>query len=590
MRIGAGLALCLPALMVYANPEPPPKSANPLQDADIEALAKQAMGSRDTVFQKDALNQLRRHQFRSTRAPQREYALFAQGMLEDRLEDLSKAAGTLKKLEKIWPASSYLPEAQAVLGQEAAERKRYKDAETRLRRVLVAEVPAESKRRAQEWLLWSLVEQSQADKGLSILDALIPLGTAKPSEKGLVGMAEVLAHAKRKDQAEAVLKDYRNLYPKGVLGPRIELSWARMLGQLGDTKECADHLQRLIHDSPNTPEADEARLALAALITEGKVNPAEGQTIPDPDQLLSDIRKKNDKKDDLGRRALLLKLRRQVNSSRWKDALETAASIRSKDPSDEEATQVTSLRAGALRAWAQDLLEKQQLDTLLPYLNAEGIQALSADQRSVLAKRLVLAGLPSASLTVASLAPASEQVSLQKIIAETTPASLHPTEALAATPAKGFSPKDALRQAQAALALKDYKGARTALLKAQPGPERISALTSLLRRAAEAAEGTEGRRKDAEGLLAKAPEKGADREPLVILVADLRAKAGDWRGALSLYPLQPAKSNTGWVALMRATCQQELGQKDAAKATLKQAIDEPGFKMERETLYKELGR
>ncbi|MBK8794856.1 MAG: hypothetical protein IPN59_17445 [Holophaga sp.] len=590
MRVGASLALCLPALVGFASEEPPAKTAKPTQDAEIEALAQQAMRSSDRELQKATLAQLRKHRFRSSRAPQREYTLFAQGMLEDRLEDTTKAAATLKKLELVWPKSPYLPEAQVILGQEAAERKRFKDAESRLRRVLTAEVPAESKRRAQEWLLWSLVEQAQPEKGLSILDSLIPLGTAKPSEKGLVAMVEVLAHAKRKDQTESVLKDYRNLYPKGALIPRAELATARMLGHLGDAKESAEGLQRIIHETPNAPEADEARLALAALITDGKLNPAEGQSNPDPDQLLSEIHKKGDKKDDLGRRTLLLKLRRQVGASRWKEAIETATAIRGKDPSEEEAAQVTSLRAGAFRAWSQDLLEKNQVDTLLPHLDTEGIQSLSTEQRTVLTRRLVEAGLPSAGLTLAALAPASERATLQKLIAETTSPSLHPTEALAAAPAKGESAKDALRRAQAAMALKDYKTVRASLSKAQPGADRIAALLAFLRRYLEPTESAEMRKKDAEAWLAKASERGTDREPLVILVADLRAKAGDWRGALSLYPIQASKANVGWVALMRATCQQKLGQREAAKAILKQAIDEPGFKMERESLYKELGR
>ena len=584
-----GLALCLPALVLQASQQDPPKALKAIEDGDIEALARKGLTSDNPQVQKETLALLRKHRFRSTRTPQREFALFAQGVLEDRLGDVAKAAATLKKLERAWPRSTYLPEAQAILGQEAAERKRFKEAEIRLRRVLMAEVPVESKRRAQEWLLWTLVEQAQPEKGLSIVDSLFPIGTGKPSEKGLVAMAEVLAHAKRRDQAEGVLKDYRNLYPNGYLSPRVELACARMLGHLGETKEGAERLQQLIKATPNCPEADEARLALASLITEGKLTPAEGQSLPDADQLLSEIRK-TDKKGDLGRRTLLLKLRRLVGSARWKDALDTATELRSKDPTPEEAALVTSLRANAFRAWSQELLEKQDLDALLPHLDPEGIQSLNADQRSVLAKRLAQAGLPSASFTLVTLAPRAEQANLRKVIAETTLAGIHPAETLAATPAKGESPKDALHRAQAALALKDYKSARAALTRAQPGAERITTLTTFLRRPLEPAEGNEKRRKEAEGWLAQAREKGADREPLALLVADLRAKAGNWRGALSLYPSRASKTNAGWVVLMRATCQQKLGQKQAAKTTLQQALDEPGFKMERDTLLKELDR
>ena len=53
--------------------------------------------------------------------------------------------------------------------------------------------------------------------------------------------------------------------------------------------------------------------------------------------------------------------------------------------------------------------------------------------------------------------------------------------------------------------------------------------------------------------------------------------------------LEYTGGDRGWVALMRATCQLKLGQKEAAAATLKTAVDEPDFKMERQTLAKQLG-
>ncbi|MCE1229492.1 MAG: hypothetical protein LWX11_08415, partial [Firmicutes bacterium] len=67
-------------------------------------------------------------------------------------------------------------------------------------------------------------------------------------------------------------------------------------------------------------------------------------------------------------------------------------------------------------------------------------------------------------------------------------------------------------------------------------------------------------------------------------VADLRVAEGDWKNALALYPAQPRQSQRGWVALMRATCQIRLGQKEAARATLQAAKDEASFKAERERL------
>ena len=92
-----------------------------------------------------------------------------------------------------------------------------------------------------------------------------------------------------------------------------------------------------------------------------------------------------------------------------------------------------------------------------------------------------------------------------------------------------------------------------------------------------------------EAWLARAPEKGEDREPLTILAADHRTRAGEWKSALALYPANPAEPNRGWVALMRATCQARLGLHANALATLKEAGAAPQFKDERASLEKQLG-
>lgn len=254
MRFALGIALAIPALvshLAWAETKPPVKT---LQDDEMEALARKALASDDPAIQKEALRAFRAHRFRSTRAPQREFVLFAQGILEDRLEDVLKASETLRKLERTWPKSAYLPEAQTILGQESAERRRFKDAEARLRKALYADIPVEGKRRAQELLLWVFVEQAQPEKGLPILESLYPLGTAKPSEKGLVAMTEVLASARRKDQAESTRKDYHGLYPKGLFGPRVDLACGRMLGALEEAQGSAEIFRKIILDAPDTPK------------------------------------------------------------------------------------------------------------------------------------------------------------------------------------------------------------------------------------------------------------------------------------------------------------------------------------------------
>jgi TolA-binding protein len=581
------MAFLLPALVLHLSAEEAKPASKTAPDEDMEALARKAMSAQDPAFQKEALQTLRKHRFRSTRAPQREYALFVQGILEDRHEGVPKAAETLRKLERAWPNSPYLSEAQIILGQDAAERRRFKDAETRLRKVLFADVPVEGKRRAQELLLWVFVEQSQPEKGLPILETLYPLGTAKPTEKGLAAMTEILAAAKREDQAEAARKDYHSLYPNGAFGPRVEFAIGRMLGTLGKNVESAQVFQKLITESGNSPEADEARLALAALISEGKIEPKDATAFPNPQQLLSEIRRA-EKKGDLARRAMLVKLRMHVNASQWKEAVDLAAKIRAKEPTEAEVSVITALRGDAFRAWAQELLDKRQIEPLLAYLDPEGIQSLASEQRSLLAQYLAQVGLPAAALTLVELAPRAEQPALKRTILDGIQADAHPAEVLKTLPGSKESGIDALKRAQAAMALKDWKTVPAALNRAKPGPERIALLTAYLRRPGEPSEAG-SLLKAAEGWLAKAPEKGADREPLVLLVADLRARFGDWRGALNLYPTQATKEQQGWVALMRATCQWKLGQPEAAKATLKQAENESGFRMERTSLAKQLG-
>ena len=499
-----------------------------------------------------------------------------------------KAAVTLRKLEVTWPQSPYLPAVQTILATQSIERHRFKDAETRLRKALDSDIPVESKRRTQELLLWTLAEQDRLAEGLPIVKTLHPLGTAKPSERGLVAILEVLCLAGEKDQAEATRKDLQNLYPSSQYTSRVNLAWARLLGTTGDALGSAEILRTIISKDRDTPEADEARLALATLLSEGKLHPKEAETFPTPEKLLSEIRK-SDRKGDKARKALLVELRLNMSHARWKEALDTTTKLLENSLSSEDMARTAEFRAEALRSWTQQLLDKKTVDPLLPYLDLAGITALSPEQRTLLVKTLAQTGLPEAARTVIEMAPDKERPDLLKVAADATSAESSPEETLKMLPTKGENPVQALRRAQALIALKRWNEAKTALGRAKPGPDRISALLACLRRPAEKTEVATSRLKEAEGWLSRLAEKGPEREPIAILVADLRAKAGDWRGALALYPEDPQKGNRGWVALMRATCQLKLSQKDTAKATLKAAVDEPDFKMERQTLGKQLG-
>ncbi|MBK7293857.1 MAG: hypothetical protein IPI84_08805 [Holophagaceae bacterium] len=98
------------------------------------------------------------------------------------------------------------------------------------------------------------------------------------------------------------------------------------------------------------------------------------------------------------------------------------------------------------------------------------------------------------------------------------------------------------------------------------------------------------RLQEAEGWLKRASERPDVREPLAILVADLRFQQGDARGALVLYPSKVAEpEQRGWVSLMKAQALVRLGQRDQAKGLIKEAREEQGFKGQRDALARSLG-
>ena len=575
----------VPALMVVLSAQETPAR---MTDAQIEAFARQAVTLKDPMGQRAALEKLRAYRFRTSRIKEREFTLYAQGLLEDRLGETPKAAATLRKLEIIWPQSPYLPEVQTILAFQSIEHRRFKDAETRLKKAMDSDIPVESKRRTQELLLWTLAEQGRQAEGLPIVKSLHPLGASKPSERGLVAILETLCLAKEKEQAEAARKDLLTLYPSSRYASRANLAWARLLGTTGDAPDAAEILRTIISADKDTPEADEARLALASILSEGKLHPKEAEMFPTPEKLLAEIRK-NDRKGNAARKALLVELRVAMNQAKWEHALITATKLREESSNPEEMAKTGEFRAEALKSWTQQLLDKKSVDPLLPYLDKEGINTLSPEQRLNVVRILAQSGLPDAARTTAELAPPSEKAALMKVAMEATAPEANPEEMLKMLPAKSESPAQSLRRAQALIALQRWKDVNGVLGKATPGPERIAALLAYLQRPLEKQENPTGRQREAENWLSRLPEKGPDREPIAILVADLRAKGGDWRSALALYPAEPQKGNRGWTALMRATCQLKLGQRDAAKSTLKTAVDEPDFKMERQTLGKQLG-
>lgn len=559
-----------------------------MTDDQAEALARKAMASSDEAFQRQALKQLDGYHFKRSLAKERETVLFAQGMLQDRMGDTARAAVTFHKLESAWPQSSYLPEAQIVMAQAALDHNRHKEAESRLHKAMAAELPAESMRRAQELMLWCLADQGRAAEGAAIVKALLPLGTARPSEKGLVGIMEALCAQEMRSDAEGTLADYKRLYPKGAYLSRMNLGWGRLLGSTGDSRNAAKVFQKLIQDKPNSPEADEARMGLATLLSDGSLPPKDAEGYPDAQALLARV-KKSGAKDEAVRKTLMVNLRIAVKERRWAAALETVAQFRATRPSAGESKPLEDLRVEAVRGLVQEALDRKEAPRVLPYLDAETLLALTPAQRRDMARALAAKGLPEAAQAVAKAAPPKEQLAISRAALEAVAPGAAPQGTLALLPPKGEGPQESLLRAQAAVSLRQWAEARTALGRAKAGPERIQALILYLTRPLEPGEKPEARAKETETWLARAQEKADVREPLVLLAADRRAREGHWKEALALYPAAPSEANRAWVALMKATCQFRLGHADQAAATLKEAKDLPAFKSERESLGRQLG-
>lgn len=568
-----------------AHKSAPNGSGARMTDAQASDVAKAALGAEDPASVRAALTRLKGHTFKSSKVPERELVLYAQGMLEARLGNLSAASVALKKLERQWPKSPFMGEAQTILAEDAVAQKRYKEAEGRLHQALASDIPSERKRKPQELLIWTLVEQGRPQEALPIVQSLRPLvGKEKPSEKGLAAIVEVLAAAGERDQAQGSRKDFQNLYPRSELAPRVELAWGRLMGRSGEARESAQILRKLIQDHPRSPQADDARLALASLLTDGSLPDA--RDMPSAESLLAEVRKGS---KGLPKGATqVVELRLLVGKTLWEDALNLVdrmnPAIREGQP------EVKKLWSEAWKAWVGQRLEKGFAGELLARMKGGAFAALDASSRIRVAELFAGQGLLEVLPRLLLEAPAAERKSLRNAALAKVQPEAQPQAVLRLLPPKGDTPDEALLRARAEAAQEHWAPLRVALSRARSGAERIKAVVRLLQRPLARPETPAQRLAEAEGWLTRAPEKGEAREPLAILVADLRFQHGDVRGALAMYPAKAVMpEQRAWVALMRAQALMKLGQRDQARTLLKEARDEQGFKGQRDALAKSLG-
>ena len=556
-----------------------------MTDAQASDLAKAALGAEDPTAIKATLARLKGHTFKSSKVPERELVLYVQGLLEARLGNLSAASVALKKLERQWPKSPFMGEAQAILAEEAVTQRRYKEAEGRLHQALASDIPSERKRKPQELLIWTLVEQGRPQEALPIVQSLRPLlGKETPSEKGLAAIVEVLAAAGERDQAQGSRKDFHNLYPRSELASRVELAWGRLMGRSGEAREAAQILRKLIQDHPRSAQADDARLALASLLTDGSLPDA--KDMPSAESLLAEVRKGG---KGLPKGATqVVELRLLVGKTLWEDALNLVD--RMNPVIREGQPEVKKLWSEAWRAWVDQRLEKGLAGELLARMKGGTFAALDPPSRIRVAELFASQGLLEVLPRLLPEAPAAERKGLRNAALAKVQPEAQPQAVLRLLAPKGDTPDEALLRARAEAAQEHWAPLRVALSRARSGAERIKAVLRLLQRPIARPETPAQRLAEAEGWLNRAPEKGEAREPLAILVADLRFQHGDTRGALALYPTKAVlPEQRAWVALMRAQALLKLGQRDQARTQIKEARDEQGFKGQRDALAKSLG-
>ncbi|MBI3132553.1 MAG: hypothetical protein HYZ13_14655 [Acidobacteria bacterium] len=567
-----------------------PQATGRMTDAQASEVAEGMLRTEDPKALAEGLKRLKGHVFKSSKAPQREVVLFAQGMALWKAGRLEDAAEPLKKLETTFPKSPFLGEAQLPLAEEALLRKRMKECETRLRASLDSDIPGERKRRSQELLLWLLVETGRPLEGLPILDTLRPLEKeAEPSEQGLAAMVIILCEAKRKDEADANRRSFHNLYEKGPHTPQVDLAWSQMLGRMNEPRASAQSFRKLITDYPKAPEADEARLALATLLTDGSLKGKDLKGMPDAESLLAELRKAGNPGDDA--LAGVVELRILYRKELWEELLKQADTWMAEYAEKGVATQVAEVRRlwkDAWGLWVDSRLEKGFAGVMLERMRAGAFAALGPKQRLGVIELLAKQGLAAELPRLIREAPGPERNPLALAALAKVEPEAQPKAVLSLLPAKA-TPAQELTRLRAQVTLQDWKGARATAPRAQPGPERIRAITTLLQRPLAKGETPAQRRQEAQGWLGRLSEKADAKEPLLIRVADLHAQTGDYRGALALYPTKPSPSQLGWVSLMRAQAQLRLGQKDAAKATLLSAKGVDGFRGQRDALEKALG-
>jgi hypothetical protein len=283
-----------------------------------------------------------------------------------------------------------------------------------------------------------------------------------------------------------------------------------------------------------------------------------------------------------------VELRLLVKKQLWEEVLNLVDRM---DAAQREGQpEVKKLWQEAWRTWVDERLEKGFPGELISRLKPGAFAALEVKARLGVTELLAGRGLLETIPPLLAEIPERDRPVLRKAALGKVEPEAQPATVLRLLPARGGTADETLLRVRAEAVLGHWASVRSALDRARPGSARISVIRRLLERPSEAKETPNQRLTEAEGWLRRASEKGETREPLVILVGDLRARTGDARGALSLYPEKPVDPmQRGWVALMRAQALTKLGDRKQAAQVILAARDEQGFKGQRDAMAKTLG-
>ncbi|MCL1894738.1 MAG: hypothetical protein FWG02_11005 [Holophagaceae bacterium] len=567
-----------------------PEANAQMNDQDIAIFARKLLeNARATQAElRSGLRTIQDYVFKNRDATEREYVLFAQGILEDRTDQLARAVTTFRRFERTYPVSQYMPEVNLVFGRHALGQKSYKEAESRFWKVIDSDLPAESKFNAQGLLVWCLIEQKRMDEAIPIVKALFPIDRSRPDERSLVAIMEVQCETKALEAARRTRTSYMSAFRNGAMRHRVNFAWGMLLEQSGQSVESARALREVIRDAPRSEQADEARLTIATMIADGRLPDRSNPSRDTTDSLIAQIRT-GGIGGDISERALLLQIRVAVNEKQWNNIITLTDRYRRQYPDSPNSDAVQSDRVHAVRAMLQEIIDSNGPFSAMSMLTGEYIGYLTPGLRLNLVSFFVSKGLPEAATKIIDASPSDEKAVLRQELTKNVSEPLPPPKVLASLSGALTDEKGELGQVQILLSERKWDEVHSSIEKLNPGAGRIKALLALLTRPMPSAQ-IPMRIKEAEGWLAKSSESSSLKEPLKIFIADLYMQIDNPQAALELYPVKPLPDNLGWVCLMRASAMVKLGQRESAKRILSENDSVPEFQSFRRALANQLNR